>query len=126
MNTGKRRLILPGGHGFLGGLLANWLTQRGWDVVMLTRRPVPDRPGMRYVLWDGESLGEWARELNGADALVNLAGRSVNCRYHSRNRRAILDSRLNSTRVLADAVRACDRPPRVWLNSSTATIYKHS
>lgn len=126
MHTSSPRLILPGGNGFLGRLLTEWFTGRGWDVVVLARRPARDRPGVRDVRWDGETLGRWARELESADALVNLAGRSVDCRYHARNRRAILDSRLNSTRVLADAVRACDQPPRVWLNSSTATIYKHS
>jgi uncharacterized protein (TIGR01777 family) len=126
MDTPCTRLVLPGGRGFLGGLLADWFSARGWRVVILTRRPVPDANGIRYVYWNGESLGDWTRELDGADAVVNLAGRSVNCRYHSRTRRAILNSRLNSTRVLADAIRASDAPPRVWLNSSTATIYQHS
>ena len=71
-------------------------------------------------------MGEWARELDGAGMLINLAGRSVDCRYHARNRRLIWDSRVNSTRVLGEAIAGCVRPPRAWLNSSTATIYKHS
>jgi uncharacterized protein (TIGR01777 family) len=78
------------------------------------------------VYWDGKSVGDWAGELNGADAVVNLAGQSVNCRYHARNRRRILESRVGSTLALGEAIRACSRPPRVWLNSSTATLYKHS
>lgn len=126
MNTASPKLVLPGGRGFLGGLLAEWFSERGWEVVILTRRPAADRDRVREVAWDGETLGAWAEEIDGAEAVVNLAGRSVNCRYHSRNRRAILESRLRSTRVLADAVRACRVPPRVWLNSSTATIYRHS
>jgi hypothetical protein len=76
--------------------------------------------------WDGKSLGEWAKLVDGADVVVNLAGRSVNCRYHARNRRLILESRVNSTRVLGEAIAQCAQPPRVWLNASTATIYKHS
>ena len=78
------------------------------------------------VLWDGRERGEWANSLEGADALVNLAGRSVNCRYHRRNRQAILESRTSTTRVLGEAVGACSKPPGVWINSSTATIYRHA
>ena len=63
---------------------------------------------------------------DGAPVVLNLAGRSVNCRYHAANRKRIMDSRIESTRVLADAISRCENPPRVWLNSSTATIYKHS
>lgn len=82
--------------------------------------------GIREVGWDGETLGSWAKVLDGADAVVNLAGRSVDCRYHARNRRLIMDSRINSTKVLGEAIAHCKSPPPVWLNSSTATIYKHS
>ena len=76
--------------------------------------------------WDGVSVGDWLKELEGARALINLAGISVNCRYHARNRKLMLDSRLNSTRVLGEAIARCANPPPVWLNSSTATIYKHT
>ena len=79
----------------------------------------------RIVRWDGQTLGEWARELDGCDVLINLAGRSVNCRYTQANRREILDSRVLSTRVLGQAVAIASRPPRVWLQASTATIYAH-
>jgi len=122
----RRKLILPGGSGFLGRLLADWFADLDWQVIVLSRRPQVEVPGIRTVTWNGETLGTWVNELEGAAAVVNLAGRSVNCRYHARNRRAILNSRLHSTRVLADAVRGCREPPRVWLNSSTATIYRHS
>jgi uncharacterized protein len=83
-------------------------------------------PRARTVAWDGETLGPWAKELEGAAAVINLAGRSVDCRYNLRNRRLIMDSRVNSTRVLGEAIANCKSPPPVWLNSSTATIYKHS
>jgi uncharacterized protein (TIGR01777 family) len=77
------------------------------------------------VAWDGETLGPWQRELDGADVLINMAGRSVNCRYHSTNRRAIMDSRTKSTRILGQAISQSAKPPRVWLQASTATIYAH-
>ena len=121
-----KRIILAGGSGFLGGVLAGYFCKRDYEIVILTRSPQTDSPGICHVLWDGENLGDWARELDSSDALINLAGLSVNCRYHARNRRRILDSRLNSTRVLGEAIARCANPPRVWLNSSTATIYRHT
>jgi uncharacterized protein (TIGR01777 family) len=92
-------------------------------VVVLSRRPVP-RP-WRVIAWDGATLDDWAQEVSGCDAVINLAGRSVNCRYNVANRREILDSRVLSTRVVAQAVSSSARPPRVWLQASTATIYAH-
>lgn len=89
----------------------------GYQVVCISR------VGAGTGHWDGKTLGPWATELEGADLLVNLAGRSVDCRYTAANRQAILDSRTQSTRVLGEAVAACSRPPRAWLNASTATIY---
>src|SRR6185436_9874696 len=91
-----------------------------------TRTPGFAPPRTREVLWDGASLGPWRTELEGADTVINLAGRSVDCRYHARNRRLMMNSRVDSTRVLGEAIAACAAPPRVWLNSSTATIYRHS
>jgi len=121
-----KRIVIAGGSGFLGTVLANYLEAKGHEVVILTRRPKARTGSIREVTWDGETLGEWMGELDGARALINLAGVSVNCRYHARNRKLILDSRLNSTRVLGEAIPRCTNPPPVWLNSSTATIYKHN
>ena len=121
-----RRMVIAGGSGFLGGVLADYFRKLGWEIVILSRKSHPTTPGIRYGVWNGATLGDWARDLDGADALVNLAGLSVNCRYHARNRQQILDSRLDSTRVLDEAIASCARPPRVWLNSSTATIYRHN
>ncbi|HTH46452.1 MAG TPA: TIGR01777 family oxidoreductase [Candidatus Limnocylindria bacterium] len=121
----KRRIILAGGSGFLGQLLARRFMAQGDDVVVLTRQPQDGRAA-REVAWDGATFGPWAAELEGAAVVINLAGRSVDCRYHARNRRLIWDSRVNSTRVLGEAIARCVQPPRVWLNSSTATIYRHS
>src|SRR6185436_6674615 len=126
MNEPRPKYVLAGGSGFLGQVLARWFAERSCDVVVLSRKPRERMVGVREVEWDGRTLGEWHRELDGATALVNLAGRSVDCRYTAANRRAIMDSRIESTRVLGEAVKGCRRPPRVWLNSSTATIYRHS
>jgi uncharacterized protein (TIGR01777 family) len=122
----KPKIILAGGSGFLGRVLADYFAARAVEVVVLTRNPRTGTGLIREVRWDGRAVGEWFGELDGARALVNLAGVSVNCRYHARNRKLMLDSRLDSTRVLGEAIAHCANPPPVWLNSSTATIYKHT
>ena len=123
-----KRMILAGGSGFLGQALARHFRRPGWELVCLSRQPAggASLPGFRELFWDGLTLGGWVSELNGATALINLAGRSVDCRYHARNRREIMDSRVNPTRLLGQAIRQCSAPPPVWLNASTATIYRHS
>src|SRR5712691_173170 len=122
----KNRIIIAGGNGFIGRLLTESLVSGNNDVVVLTRSPGAAQ-SIRQVGWDGHTLGgDWARELDGARALINLSGRSVNCRYNEQNRREILESRVDSTRVLGEAIARCKHPPRVWLNASTATIYKHT
>lgn len=125
MNAPKR-LILAGGSGFLGRVLADYFQKQGWEAVILTRFPKQTPGGPREIFWDGAALGPWAAELEGAAAVVNLAGKSVDCRYHAQNRKEILRSRLEPTRVLGEAIARCANPPPVWLNASTATIYKHS
>ena len=119
-------IILAGGSGFLGQLLRQHFLKQGCDVVVLTRSPRQMNGNSRECFWDGRTIGEWTRELDGADVLINLAGRSVDCRYTARNRRLMMDSRVDSTRVLGEAIARCANPPQVWLNSSTATIYKHN
>lgn len=126
MPDSRRRIILAGGAGFLGRILARYFAAREWEVVVITRKARAAEAGVRFVEWDGERIDSWAGELEGADALVNLAGRSVNCRYNARNRQEICESRLKSTAVLGAAIAKCDRPPRVWVNSSSATIYRHA
>ena len=116
------RIILAGGTGFLGKILRRHFSAAGHEMVVLTRSP----SSSGEVQWDGRTLGPWTRELEGALALINLAGKSVNCRYNELNRKLIMGSRVESTRVLGEAVARCANPPRIWLNSSTATIYKHS
>ncbi|MBV9775164.1 MAG: TIGR01777 family oxidoreductase [Gemmatimonadetes bacterium] len=118
------KVVIPGGSGQVGQLLARAFHAEGAEVVVLTRSP-RDAP-WRTVGWDAKSLGPWARELDGADLVVNLAGRSVNCRYTPENRELIRDSRVDSTRVVGEAIGAASRPPPLWLQASTATIYAHS
>src|SRR6516164_9867856 len=126
MNENETRIVIAGGSGFLGRALAAHFVKKGCEVVILTRSPGTTEQAVREVAWDAHSLGPWQQELEGAAAVVNLTGKSVNCRYHARNRRELLDSRTNSTRVLGEAISRCVHPPEAWLNSSTATIYKHT
>lgn len=118
------KIIIPGGSGQIGKLLARTFTSEGHEVVVLTRQ-VKETQQWKQSPWDAESLGSWTTELDGADVVVNLAGRSVNCRYGKTNRQAIMDSRVNSTRVIGQAIAQSALPPRVWLQMSTATIYSH-
>lgn len=117
------KIVLPGGSGQVGQVLARSFSARGHEVVILSRRPTA--APWRVVGWDSVSRGPWAAELDGADVVINLAGRSVNCRYTPANRAEIKESRVVSTRVIGDAIAAAARPPALWLQSSTATIYSH-
>ena len=117
------KIVIPGGSGQVGTLLARAFAADGHQVVVLSRRPAP--APWQTVGWDGQTVGAWAAELEGADAVINLAGRSVNCRYHARHRAEILDSRVDSTQAVGNAIAAAARPPRVWLQAGTATIYDH-
>ncbi|HUR20807.1 MAG TPA: TIGR01777 family oxidoreductase [Vicinamibacterales bacterium] len=117
------KIVLPGGSGQVGTVLARAFHLEGHEVVVLSRRP-RSQP-WRVVGWDGTNLDGWSKELDGCDVVINLTGRSVNCRYTAANRKQILDSRVRSTRVLGLAVERAVSPPRVWLQASTATIYAH-
>jgi len=122
----KDKIVLAGGTGFLGKALAQSFAEKEYEVVLLGRSnelPV-DFPKARLVTWDARTIGSWVKELEGAKALVNLCGRSVDCRYNETNRRLILDSRVKATRVLGDAVSRAKSPPELWLNAGTATIYE--
>lgn len=113
-------IVIPGGTGHLGTLLTDTFRRRGDHVSVISRNV--EAPAY---LWDGKTLGAWAAAVDGADVVINLAGRSVNCRYDARRRAEILDSRVESTRVVGQAIAQAARPPRVWLQMSTATIYAH-
>jgi uncharacterized protein (TIGR01777 family) len=117
------KAVLAGGSGFLGQIVARDLRSRGWEVVILTRRPRPRGDGIREAGWDGRTSGLWAAELEGAAALLNFTGRSINCVHTGENRRQILESRLDSIGALAAAVRDCRQPPTVWVQCSATGYY---
>ena len=117
------KIIIPGGRGQVGAVLARAFVADRHEVIVLSRQPCP--APWRVIPWDGTTVGDWSREFDGADIVINLAGRSVNCRYHAENRRAIKESRIASTRAVAAAIGLAHRPPAVWLQASTATIYSH-
>jgi len=126
MKENTKRIIIAGGSGFLGQALATHLLNAQWDVVILTRSPGRTALAGRQVGWDARTLGDWVKEIEGSSAVVNLTGKSVNCRYNTRNMQEILDSRVDSTRILGDAIGRCAQPPQVWLNAATATVYRHT
>jgi uncharacterized protein len=119
------KIIIPGGNGQVGRLLIRAFVREGHECVALTRRAQAGITGARVVAWDGRTLGPWVAELEGADVVINLAGRSVDCRYHERNLTEMMYSRVKSTRVLGQAIAAAKHPTRVWLQAGTATIYAH-
>lgn len=117
-----RRLVIAGGSGFLGQSFAREFIAAGGEVDVLTRSPEADIIG-RAVTWDGSTVGEWAGVLEGADALVNFTGKSVNCRYTAANRRAILESRLRPVEALGLALKQCKNPPPAWVQAASLAIY---
>jgi uncharacterized protein (TIGR01777 family) len=117
------KVVIPGGTGQVGTILARAFHKSGHEVVVLSRRPT--QAAWRVVTWDAKTLGPWASEIDGASVVINLAGRNVNCRYHPENRRLIKDSRVESTRIVGEAIACATHQPGVWLQASTATIYTH-
>lgn len=118
------RIVIPGGSGQVGRVLARHFQRRGDHVTVLTRSP--HTAEWQTVHWDAQRAGLWTDCLEGADVCINLTGRSVNCRYTPENRVEIYNSRIVSTRLLGEVIGSLRRPPRVWLNASTATIYRHA
>jgi uncharacterized protein len=118
----RLRIVMPGGSGLAGTLLARHFQAHGHLVTVLTRGPYA--APWQTVHWDGKTRGEWVDTLEGADVCINLAGRSVNCRYNARNRQEIYGSRVGATRLVGEVIGSLAEPPRVWMNASTATIYR--
>lgn len=118
------RIVIPGGSGQVGQVLARHFFATGHQVTVLSRNS--SNTPWRTVTWDAKSIGSWASEIEQADVVINLTGRNVNCRYHDANRREIKQSRVESTRLIGNVITAAADPPRIWMNASTATIYRHA
>lgn len=121
----NKKIIIAGGTGFIGESLIDHFGSTN-RIIVLSRKPQLSRDHVTYAYWDGKTIGEWAHLLEGADLLINLAGKSVNCRYTDSNKAAILASRVESTQVLGEAIKQLKKPPTLWINSGSATIYRHS
>lgn len=118
------RIVIPGGSGQVGRILARHFHAQGHAVTVLSRNPQP--APWRVTKWDSLTAGPWTNELQGSNVCINLTGRSVNCRYNTKNRREIYESRVRSTQLLNDVIASLNQPPRLWVNASTATIYRHA
>ena len=121
-----QKIVLAGGSGYLGGLLARFYHDQCREVIVLSRKERPDEGKIKYRTWDGKTVGAWAADLEDCDLLVNLAGRSVNCRYTEKNRHEIVQSRLDSVQALEAAILGLVKAPKVWIQAASATIYRHA
>jgi hypothetical protein len=119
----KKRVVLAGGSGFLGRALTRQLLAKNYEVVVLTRSPGERNDGVKEVAWNGRALGDWVQSVDGAHAIVNLAGRSVNCRHTPENVREINESRINSVNAVATAIHNVAHPPRVWVQAGSLAFY---
>jgi len=127
--SGVKRIVIPGGSGQVGTILARHLHAAGHQVTVLSRSPRTALQSAPWTTlrWDGRTLDPaWAKSFEGADAVINLSGRSVNCRYNPANRREIIDSRVAPTLLIGRAIEQARQPPRVWMNASTSTFYRHA
>ncbi|BCY28265.1 TIGR01777 family oxidoreductase [Flavobacterium okayamense] len=122
----KNKIIIVAGTGFLGNVLINYFENSCDTIIILTRRKTESKNNIKYVQWNAKTLTGWEKELENADVLINLAGKSVDCRYTEKNKAEILASRIDSTKILNAAILQCENPPKHFINSSTATIYRHS
>lgn len=120
------KIVLAGGNGYLGGVLANYYRALAKDVIILSRKHKAANGNIQTVIWDGRTAGEWIASLDGADLLINLCGKNVNCRYTEANKAEIIRSRTVPTALLGDAVARLENPPKLWINITSATIYRHA
>lgn len=118
------KVILAGGTGFLGQSIIHQLSD--YEFVVLCRHPKADSEHVRYVKWDGKTMGDWTTEIEGSEVVINLTGRSVDCRYNEQNKKEILESRVLATTVLGQAIQQSQSPPKLWINATSATIYRHA
>ncbi len=124
MKYGK--IVLAGGNGYLGKVLQEYYKPLAREVIVLSRKPSPPSENIKTIHWDARTVGEWAECLNNADMLINLCGKNVNCRYTPQNQAQIISSRITPTNLLASAIQSLAVPPRLWINVTSATIYRHA
>ena len=117
-----KTIIIAGGSGFLGQVLEDYFTQKGYKLIILTRKPKKEND----IYWNATDLSNWTTVIENSDVLINLTGKSVDCRYNENNKKLIYDSRINSTNILGLAINLSENPPKLWMNASTATIYRDS
>jgi len=123
MNANRKRVVIAGGSGLIGSVLAKELTARNHEVVVLTRSPKPRADGIKEVEWDGEHVGEWIQFLNGAEAVVNLTGKSINCPHTPENIQEMIASRVNSVNAIGGGIFHINPPPKVWVQASAIGFY---
>lgn len=121
-----KKIILAGGNGYLGGVLANYYKELAEEVIILSRTAAAADRNIKTLVWDGVLEGEWLTHLEGADLLVNLCGKNVNCRYTKKNQEEIISSRINPTKLLGRVIEKLAQPPKLWITITSATIYRHS
>jgi uncharacterized protein (TIGR01777 family) len=119
----KNKIVIAGGSGSLGSSMIRKYYATETDLIVLTRGKAFQDKNISYVFWDGKSKGAWTAELEGANAVINLTGKSVNCRYTEKNKKEIISSRVDSTKIIGDAIRDCKIPPKVWINAGSAAIF---
>ena len=121
-----QKIILAGGNGYLGTILAESYRPLAAEIIILSRHPKNANGNVRTLIWDGKAGGDWVKDLEGADLLMNLCGKNVNCRYNQKNKQEILDSRIDPTKLLGEVVGKLQYPPKLWINAASATIYRHA
>ncbi|SDB91912.1 TIGR01777 family oxidoreductase [Shouchella lonarensis] len=119
----NKKVLLPGGSGFLGTSFANYLVTVGYEPIILTRSQQADRNGIKYVQWDGQTVGHWQSELEGATAVVNFTGKSVNCIYTKKNKEELIRSRLDSVKVIDEALKQTTNRPSVVIQAGSLAIF---
>lgn len=121
-----RKIVLAGGSGYLGKVLSQHFLSSCDEIVVLSRHAKTSEGKIKFIKWDGVQQGEWTKELNGAEAIINLSGRSINCRFNETNKKEILESRVKSTQAIGEAIQKLNLPPKVWINFSAAAVYQNA
>lgn len=120
------KIILAGGNGYLGQVIAGYYRNLATEIIILSRKAAPASGNIKTIFWNGFDEGEWKNALEGAELLINLCGKNVNCRYTKKNREEIISSRVNPTMLLGKTIAMLENPPELWINITSATIYRHA